>query len=297
MDATLDNIIREILRDLDAGSLDDSVEAARAPQMLAKREAEAATAALDAEKTPPPFRISDKAVVSAMGREWMFRDLRLHIKLLTRQVTNTLLGDKSPHKDDVLLKLMGDVNHMQRIMEIRNAIADFAQPERMRLRKAVLAAKRKPAAKHDAAQPQRPQGASTSSVARASWPVSALAASQSNSIGKMPMPLAADPDMPTPAQIAADPELAAMFADRDRKIAMQQEWVKKMEERLDRGDPSEPVPEFPAELYVELVKAAKVSPQAANFKALVDAAMIRRKQQQEDMQQEASGGRPVITAA
>lgn len=131
---------------------------------------------------------------------------------------------------------------------------------------------------------------------------SAKAGSQSNSIGGTPMPLTAkpltaEPGMPTPAQIAADPELAAMFADRDRKIAMQQDWVKKMEERLDRGDPSELVPEFPAELYVELVKAAKVSPQAAEFKALVDAAMIRRKQQQEDMQQQASGGRPAITAA
>lgn len=152
----IETIIRDILRHLDAASLDDSIEAARAPQQLARREAEAARAAYDAGKAPPPFRVSDKAVLSATGREWMFRDLRLHITMLTRQVTNTLLGDKSPHKDDVMLRLMGDVNHMQRIMEIRNSIADFAQPERMRLRKATLALQRKPAAN----AMQRPQGAS-----------------------------------------------------------------------------------------------------------------------------------------
>ena len=271
MDATLDNIIREILRDLDAGSLDDSVEAARAPQMLAKREAEAATAALDAEKTPPPFRISDKAVVSAMGREWMFRDLRLHIKLLTRQVTNTLLGDKSPHKDDVLLKLMGDVNHMQRIMEIRNAIADFAQPERMRLRKAVLAAKRKPAAKPDAAQPQRPQGASTSSVARASWPVSALAASQSNAIGKMPMPRTDEP--------------AAMQSKYEAHVLAARAWAD--------GDMKTPPPRFPAEVMVWL-QAHRHDPHFANVlaEALRSNALIRAA-----YEETLSGGRAATPAA
>ncbi|MCC7508471.1 MAG: hypothetical protein IT464_03750, partial [Planctomycetes bacterium] len=87
------------------------------------------------------------------------------------------------------------------------------------------------------------------------------------------------------------------FADRDRKIAMQQEWVKQMEERLSRGDPNEPIPEFPAELYVELVQAAKQHPRAAEFKEFVDLTMIRRKQLQEDAQHQASGGRPATTAA
>ncbi|MBK8207931.1 MAG: hypothetical protein IPK87_14235 [Planctomycetes bacterium] len=160
MDPAIDTIIRDLLHDLDAASLDDSIEGARAPQLLARRESDAARAAYDAGKTPPAFRVSDKVALSAMGREWMFRDLRLHIKLLTRQVTNTLLGDKSPHKDDVLLKRMGDVNHMQRIMEIRNAIADFAQPERMRLRKAMLTSKPKPAGTA-MQRPQSPRGAGT----------------------------------------------------------------------------------------------------------------------------------------
>ncbi|MBK8205539.1 MAG: hypothetical protein IPK87_01975 [Planctomycetes bacterium] len=224
MNASIDAIIRQLLVDLDADSLDDSVEAARATQQLARREAEAATTAYNANKAPPPFRVGDKAVVSAMGREWMFRDLRLHIKMLTRQVTNTLLGDKSPFKEDVLLSMMGDVNHMHRIMEIRNSIADFAQPERMRLRKAALANKRKPTGN----APQQPQGASIFRDLR----------QQQMKMEDSLKQWTAGQQAPAPAQAPGHAEAAAFEAEH-------QEWIHKLQ-AWKASEQQGPAPKFPA---------------------------------------------------
>jgi hypothetical protein len=243
----IETIIRDILRHLDAASLDDSIEAARAPQQLARREAEAARAAYDTGKAPPPFRVSDKAVLSATGREWMFRDLRLHITMLTRQVTNTLLGDKSPHKDDVMLKLMGDVNHMQRIMDIRNSIADFAQPERMRLRKATLAHQRKPAAN----AMQRPQGASVFRDLRRQQEMMTESLKQ-----WQPAPgTAAEPAVVTQPKYIDEATAAAYEAEHDAWLLDFKRWGE--------SGRSGPAPKFPSRVLESMRVTAKHEPRVA----------------------------------
>lgn len=245
MNANLDAIIRQLLVDLDADSIDGSVEAARATQQLARREAEAAAGAYNAGKSPPPFRVGDKAVVSAMGREWMFRDLRLHIKLLTRQVTNTLLGDQSPYKDDVLLKLMGDVDHMHRIMDIRNSIADFAQPERMRLRKAALANKRKPPGN----APQQPQGASIFRDLREQQ------MRMEDSLRQWTAGQQSDAPAPAPAPSNGDAEAAAFEAEH-------QDWMRKLQ-AWKAGEQQGPAPRFPARVLNAMRITASHSKPAA----------------------------------
>ncbi len=257
MDPTIDTIIRDLLHDLDAASLDDSVEAARAPQLLAKRESDAARAAYDAGKTPPAFRVSDKVVLSAMGREWMFRDLRLHITMLTRQITNTLLGDKSPYKDDVLLKLMGDVNHMHRIMEIRNAIADFAQPERMRLRKAALTSRPKPSGTA-MQRPQSPRGASTYRDLRRHQEM------MGESVKHWPPEQPAPEPAPEPA---AEPSVATQpkYVDGATAAAYEAEhdaWLRDFKHWGESGRKG-PAPKFPLRVLESMRITAKHEPRTA----------------------------------
>ncbi|MCC7510770.1 MAG: hypothetical protein IT464_15510 [Planctomycetes bacterium] len=253
MDPAIDTIISDLLKDLDAASLDDSVEAARAPQLLAKRESDAARAAYDAGKAPPAFRVSDKVVLSAIGREWMFRDLRLHIKLLTRQVTNTLLGDKSPHKDDVLLKLMGEVNYLHRIMEIRNAIADFAQPERMRLRQTVLKSSPKPPATA-MQRPQSPRGANAFGDLRRQQEMMSESLKQWQPVPPAPE-TAAEPSAATQPAYIDNATAAAYEAEHDA-------WLRDFKHWGESGRKG-PAPKFPLRVLESMRFTAKHEPRTA----------------------------------
>ncbi|MBK8207223.1 MAG: hypothetical protein IPK87_10630 [Planctomycetes bacterium] len=327
----LQNVVLRMDLAFEREFVEDALAGVKATQHAATNERNRmAEACLSATAPQVRLRISQPQLENNDRRGMILCEMRQQIDLLSIKLLNEELGDESPLKDDFVWRHFGKNASEERLIELREMLRSTeprkrSSSHRRRRRRGSSDGEifesygenyeryENNFERTDAAPKPQVSNAYEMLKARGEQ-MNRLAAdvqrkfAQSsagrpgNGIGEAPMPLAADPltakpGLPTRAQIAADPQLAAMFADRDRKMAMQDKWVKSMEERLGRGDPNELVPEFPAELYVELVEAAKVSPQAANFKALVDAAMIRRKQQQEDLQQQASGGRPATPAA
>ncbi|MBK8206322.1 MAG: hypothetical protein IPK87_05915 [Planctomycetes bacterium] len=323
----LQNVVLRMDLAFEREFVEDALAGVKATQHAATNERNRmAEACLSASAPQVRLRISQPQLENNDRRGMILCEMRHQIDLLSMKLLNEELGDESPLKDDFVWRHFGKNASEERLIELREMLQSTeprkrSSGQRRRRRRGSSdgeifesygenyeryennfertgETKPRPSPAYEMLK-DMVEGSRDADVDREFAQTSV--GRQGNGIGEAPMPRAAEPlaaehSLPARAQITADPQLAAMFADRDRKMAMQQDWVTKMEERLGRGDPNEPVPEFPAELYVELVEAVKVSPQAANFKTMVDAAMTRRKQQQDDMQQQASGGRPATTA-